>query len=216
MPSKSKKQQRFFGVVEAYLKGKIKNPSASVVRAANSMSEEDVKHFASTKHEGLPEKVSEFIHDIKPSNKLRVATEAYLFSKKAWAKTAVRIQNGDVVYDFESIDEAASYLTSIGTLSAEEVSKMLSDREPMINGFSIVYGAAKEAELVILDPHRKMNSMLRANEVADRVNATRSEEEDEEEKKKKDKEVDENNRRIIDETAGVTSDILEAVSKLLK
>ena len=216
MPSKSKKQQRFFGVIEAYKKGKIKNPSPDVVRAANSMSEEDVKHFASTKHEGLPEKVSEFIHDLKTSNRVRVATEAYLLSKKAWAKTAIRIQNKDVVYDFESIEEAAAYLTLIGTLSAEEVSKMLSDREPMINGFSIIYGAAKEAEMIILDPHRKMNSMLRANEVAERVHSSKTEDEDEEEKKEKERKEEENNKRIINETAGVTSDILEAVSKLLK
>lgn len=59
MPAKSKKQQRFFGLVHAYLNGKIKNPSSDVKRVAKSMSSEDVDHFAKTKHEGLPEKVAE-------------------------------------------------------------------------------------------------------------------------------------------------------------
>ena len=59
MPAKSKKQQRFFGLVHAYLNGKVKNPSPDVRRAAESMSSEDVDHFAKTKHEGLPEKVAE-------------------------------------------------------------------------------------------------------------------------------------------------------------
>ena len=65
MPAKSKKQQRFFGIVESYLKGRLKNPSPEVQRAANSMSKKDVKHFAATKHEGLPEKAAAWISMFK-------------------------------------------------------------------------------------------------------------------------------------------------------
>lgn len=59
MPSKSKKQQRFFGLVHAYQQGKVKNPSEDVKRVAASISESDAEHFAKTKHEGLPEKAAE-------------------------------------------------------------------------------------------------------------------------------------------------------------
>jgi hypothetical protein len=57
MPSVSKKQQQFFGLVDAYMSGKLKNPSKKVKDAAKSMSKKEVKMFAKTKRKGLPEKV---------------------------------------------------------------------------------------------------------------------------------------------------------------
>lgn len=59
MPSKSKSQQRFFGMVDAYKKGELKNASSNIKKAAKGMSMDDVKDFAETKHKGLPEKVEE-------------------------------------------------------------------------------------------------------------------------------------------------------------
>lgn len=59
MPSKSKAQQRFFGMVDAYKKGEMKNASSKIKKAADGMSMSDVKDFAETKHNGLPEKVEE-------------------------------------------------------------------------------------------------------------------------------------------------------------
>ena len=57
MPSVSKKQQRFFGIVRAAQKGTLKGKKTlEVQRAASSMKKKDVKKFASTKHKGLPEK----------------------------------------------------------------------------------------------------------------------------------------------------------------
>ena len=61
MPSKSKAQQRFFGMVDAYKKGEMKNASSKIKKAARGMSMDDVKDFAETKHKGLPEKVEEGI-----------------------------------------------------------------------------------------------------------------------------------------------------------
>lgn len=61
MPSKSKSQQRFFGMVDAYKKGEMKNASSKIKKAARGMSMDDVKDFAETKHKGLPEKVEEGI-----------------------------------------------------------------------------------------------------------------------------------------------------------
>jgi len=52
----SKSQQRFFGMVSAAKKGKLKDPPESVAKAAKSMTDKDVEDFAKTKHKGLPEK----------------------------------------------------------------------------------------------------------------------------------------------------------------
>ena len=58
MPAVSKAQQRFMGMVRAVQKGEMENPSQEVLDAANSMKKKDAKDFASTKHKGLPEKVT--------------------------------------------------------------------------------------------------------------------------------------------------------------
>jgi hypothetical protein len=61
MPAQSKAQQRFMGMVHAAQKGDMENPSPEVEKAADSMSDKDAKDFASTKHNGLPDHVKEFI-----------------------------------------------------------------------------------------------------------------------------------------------------------
>ena len=53
----SKSQQRFMGMVYAYLKGEMPNASDEVKKAAKSMSKKDAEKYASTKHAKLPEKV---------------------------------------------------------------------------------------------------------------------------------------------------------------
>jgi len=57
MPSNSKSQQRFMGMVHQCKKSG-KCASAQVKKVADSMKDSDAKDFASTKHEGLPNKVS--------------------------------------------------------------------------------------------------------------------------------------------------------------
>ncbi len=52
--SVSTSQQRLFGQVYAYKKGKLKNPSAAVRKIAKGISKKDSKDFAATKHKGLP------------------------------------------------------------------------------------------------------------------------------------------------------------------
>lgn len=54
--AESKKQQRLMGMVRAVQKGEMKSPSETVAKLAQSMKKKDVKDFASTKHDGLPEK----------------------------------------------------------------------------------------------------------------------------------------------------------------
>jgi len=52
----SKSQQKFMGMVYAVKKGEMKAPSKEVADAAKGMSGKEAKKYASTKHEGLPEK----------------------------------------------------------------------------------------------------------------------------------------------------------------
>ena len=76
MPSKSKAQQRFFGMVDAYKKGEMKNASSKIKKAARGMSMDDVKDFAETKHKGLPEKVEEGIMRLTESDLHDIIKEA--------------------------------------------------------------------------------------------------------------------------------------------
>lgn len=58
MPAKSKKQQRFMGMVHQCKKtGNC--ASAEVEKAADSMKSKDAKDFASTKHKNLPNQITE-------------------------------------------------------------------------------------------------------------------------------------------------------------
>jgi hypothetical protein len=61
MPSQSKSQQRFMGMVLALQKGELtpSDVSAKVRKVAGSIDKEDAEDFASTKHKGKPEKVKQ-------------------------------------------------------------------------------------------------------------------------------------------------------------
>ena len=63
MPSTSKAQQRLMGQAYAYKKGELKSSevSAEIKELADSMTLKQLKDFASTKHDGLPETVGENI-----------------------------------------------------------------------------------------------------------------------------------------------------------
>ena len=56
MPSVSKQQQKFFGVVKSMQQGDTPK-KGKAGKAAKSMTKKDVDDFASTKHKGLPKKV---------------------------------------------------------------------------------------------------------------------------------------------------------------
>ena len=89
MPASSKQQQKFMGMVHALQKGDMKpsDASASVKKAAQSMSDKDSKDFASTKHKGLPKKVKqEILNKLKEyANKMgrdHLGGDDYTSSKK--------------------------------------------------------------------------------------------------------------------------------------
>lgn len=58
MPAKSQKQQKLMGMAYAYKKGELKNPPQEVIDIADSMTLEQLKDYAQTKHTNLPEKVA--------------------------------------------------------------------------------------------------------------------------------------------------------------
>ena len=69
MPSRSKAQQRFMGLVHAYKKGEVpaSKVSKSVKDAAKSTKKKSTKDFASTKHDDLPNKVREYLMSENPA-----------------------------------------------------------------------------------------------------------------------------------------------------
>ena len=83
MPSSSKSQQRFFGVVKAMQKGDIPNKGKAGT-AAKKMTKKDVDDFASTKHKGLPNKVKKenrvrslirkMVREIMAENTIKIST----------------------------------------------------------------------------------------------------------------------------------------------
>jgi len=83
MPSKSKAQQRFMGLVHAYKKGEVPTSkvSKSVKDAAKSMSKKDTEKYASTKHKGLPNKVKkEMLKKLREMIRLELETCGYTHS----------------------------------------------------------------------------------------------------------------------------------------
>jgi len=69
VPSVSKAQQRFMGLVHAYKKGEVpaSKVSQAVKDAAKSMKKKSTKDFASTKHDDLPDKVREYLMSENPA-----------------------------------------------------------------------------------------------------------------------------------------------------
>ena len=73
MPSESQSQQRLFGMVDAYKKGKLKKPSPKIKEVAEHISAKGAHDFAATKHTGLPDHVkkssidpAELVHSLPP------------------------------------------------------------------------------------------------------------------------------------------------------
>ena len=85
MPAVSKAQQRFFGMVRATQKGEMENPSPEVAKVAASTTMSDVKKFAKTKHNGLPE---------KKVTKEETKYDRYDKEKKQFSKADARMKHG--------------------------------------------------------------------------------------------------------------------------
>lgn len=108
MPSVSKSQQRFFGLVRKCQKtGKC--ASAKIKKIANNISEKDAKDFAKTKHEGLPnkkkkrKKFSEWVSYKHPEfNEIAGALATLALGTAAVAKTAYDRSRGRRGYQYQN------------------------------------------------------------------------------------------------------------------
>ena len=93
MPSVSKAQQRFMGMVHAYKKGELKGSEASqaIKDAAKGMKKKSAKDYASTKHKGLPKKVK---NEIDFGKKLQKNVDKY--NKRAKKSKASMKKHADI------------------------------------------------------------------------------------------------------------------------
>ena len=95
MPAVSKAQQRFFGMVRATQKGKMENPSPEVAKVAATAKRADVKKFASTKHDKLPEKkVAKEAKDFSQRDK--IMKKAKPLHKHLYSRLHKKDTSGDV------------------------------------------------------------------------------------------------------------------------
>ena len=136
MPSVSKKQQKFFGIVRAIQKGEMAPTTPETAKAAEDMKKGDVKKFASTKHKGLPEKKKieeEKKGDHEPEmirNQLKTADRA---SKRI--KKHTRKKNNFKAWVQSKITKASDYLdTAADYLDSKDMKEESNPRIPRKKG----------------------------------------------------------------------------------
>ena len=129
MPAVSESQQRLFGMVHAYQKGKLKHAPGKVKSIARHIDPESARHFAETKHDGLPER--------KGKDKDKKS------EKKAAAAQPVTITIGrGKSYTFPSIKSAILYLQSLPGITPAEAREALGERAPGIESIKLTYPPA--------------------------------------------------------------------------
>ena len=101
MPAKSRSQQKFFGIVDAYKKGELKadDVSKEVKDAADSMTKKEIKKFASTKLKGLPDHVKK---DKKRTNECKGRRVRISESQYNELMALLNEDNDDVVVSLEN------------------------------------------------------------------------------------------------------------------
>ena len=112
MPSVSKAQQKFMGMVHAAQKGDLENPSPEVEKAADSMTDKAAKDFASTKHKGLP-------GHVKKENKIDLEDE----DLPSAVVPGVSVENTMKTYD-----------ANCGCFRTESINELTSNERQIKNG----------------------------------------------------------------------------------
>jgi len=168
MPAQSKAQQQLMGMAYALKRGEMdpKDASQEVKDLAASMTMKQLKDFAETKHEGLPDKVEE---------KLKVG-QTYNWEGKEWdpkkkdnvkvsKKVKItKIKGGDVYGQFDGeskeyvIRGADKYLkpikeskSNMKTVSKEEWNKAHKDYKTIIKGqkYMMEYDDSRDATILV-------------------------------------------------------------------
>lgn len=127
MPAVSGSQQRLFGMVHAYQKGKLKRAPKKIREIARHISKEDAKHFAETKHDGLP--------DRKKDKKQE---------KDAAAGQPVTVTIGRKSFTFPSKKSAILYLQALPTISPGEAQSAVSKGEASVKSIKLSYPPSSE------------------------------------------------------------------------
>lgn len=129
--SVSKSQQKFMGMVHALQKGDISpsDVSQDVIDAAKSMKKKDAKDFASTKHDGLPNKVKEYSF-IGDKDVQDVDDDDFPHGKYYRNESVVlKSSHSDTIHMLDSI------LPSMSNLSQDERRKIVGDLIRTLNAF---------------------------------------------------------------------------------
>lgn len=126
MPATSASQQRLFGMVHAYQKGKLKKAPKKIRELAERISEEDASHFARTSHDDLPEKRG---------------------SVKTAAAKPVGITIGKKSVVFPTMKAAVLYLASIYGIKRSEATKAIRNGASGIRGIRFFRPQTKQASV---------------------------------------------------------------------
>lgn len=120
-------------MVHAYQKGKLKHAPGKVKSIARHIDPESARHFAETKHDGLPERKGKG----KDKDKDRKS------EKKAAAAQPVTITIGKGrSYTFPSIKSAILYLQSLPGITPAEAREAIGERAPGIESIKLTYPPA--------------------------------------------------------------------------
>ena len=113
MPSVSKAQQRFMGMVHAVQKGDMEAPSKEVDTAADSMSKKDAKDYASTSHKGLPNKKENMNTTITKSRLKELVKEVMVEENEYQAFFAKALEKSGKSIPSMSDDEKKAFFNKI-------------------------------------------------------------------------------------------------------
>ena len=153
MPSVSRTQQRLMGQALAYKRGEIKakdlNPEYAdeIKKLAKSMTEKQLKDFASTKHKNLPEKVKE--------------SNVMSFDSFNEAHKEINHKDQKLSKDMKKQDHVSSKKPNNSNLSSEdhlaETPKKGQYREPSSKNLSSEEFLAKDQKLTHVKEFNKFN-----------------------------------------------------------
>ena len=128
-------------MVHAYKKGKLKKAPKKIMEVAEHISDEDARDFAKTKHDGLEEKKEK-------KNEKKAFDFKGIMEKleKLAAGTKVVVYENDRPNEFDSITEAAAFITSKISRgpTVSQVKEMLSQRQTEIFGMKVEYPSSEQ------------------------------------------------------------------------
>jgi hypothetical protein len=160
----SQAQQKFMGMVYAAKKGK-KPASPEVAKAATEMSKKEAKKFASTKHEGLPEKVKEEMECGSDKKGKNSEDPRSMDTKVNLVRTKLRAMGLKMSYEPEGgqIDEIAPVVGAglalgAAALGAKAVSNHMGQQRGKVTGGGKVAPSSKPS---LSDRMRTKNAQMK-------------------------------------------------------